>query len=234
MKLKTILVIALSLFVVEASFAQAKNKNKHKKITVSGYVTDVNEKPLARVAIVVDGVGSNVFTNKKGFYKIKIKPETETLMAYEMNHGGVEIEYVGHTKINFVLLADPTNAKYISPEEGKMYDYGYGKEIKKNSSSSMFLIEGNNLDNNSYKDIYDMIRGKVPGVSVIGSTVKIRGIGSVNSGTSPMFIVDGVEAISIDNISPILVQSITVLKGPETAIYGSRGANGVIVITLKK
>jgi len=232
MKLKTIVIIALSLLVLEVSFAQVKAKTK--KILVSGYVTDVNEKPLARVAIVVDGVGSNVFTNKKGFYKIKIKPETETLMAYEMNHGGVEIEFDGHTKINFVLLADPTNAKYISPEEGKMYDYGYGKESKKNSNSSMSLIDGNNLDNNSYKDIYDMIRGKVPGVVVVGSSIKIRGIRSVNGGTEPMFVVDGAEAISIDNISPILVQSITVLKGPETAIYGSRGANGVIIITLKK
>jgi len=232
MKLKTIVIITVSLLIVEVSFAQLKDKVK--KILVSGYVTDMNEKPLDRVAIIVDGVGSNVFTNKKGFYKIKIKPETETLMAYEMNHGGVEIDYVGHTKINFVLLNNPTNARYISPEEGKMYDFGYGKESKKNSSSSMSLIDDNNLDNNSYKDIYDMIRGKVPGVMVVGSTIKIRGTGSVNGGTSPIFIVDGVESISIDNISPILVQSITVLKGPETAIYGSRGANGVIVISLKK
>lgn len=230
MNWKTLVIIALSLFVVQASFGQSKKK----KIAISGYVTDVNENPLKGVVIIADGVASKVFTNKKGFYKIRIESETKTLMAFDPNHGGIEVELDGHTKINFVLLADTNNHQYISPEEVKFYDYGYGVVSKKNSSYNMALIDENNLDNNSYKDIYDMIRGKVPGVSVIGSTIKIRGTGSVNGPTDPMFIVDGFQAYSIDNISPIMVESITVLKGTEAAIYGSRGANGVIVITLKK
>jgi TonB-dependent SusC/RagA subfamily outer membrane receptor len=105
---------------------------------------------------------------------------------------------------------------------------------KKESSTGMASVDEKNMDNNSYKDIYDMIRGKVPGVSVIGSTIKIRGIRSVNGSSDPMFIVDGAETFSINDISPSQVNSITVLKGTESAIYGSRGANGVIVITLKK
>lgn len=230
MNWKALVIITLSLFVIQASFAQSKSK----KITISGYVTDVNKKPLKDVSIIADGKSSNVFTNKKGFYKIKLKPDTKTLAAFDPNHGGIEVELDGHAKINFVLLEDPTNPHYIHPDENKLYDYGYGKVSKKNNVYDMALIDENNLDNNSYKDIYDMIRGKVPGVSVIGTKIKIRGTRSANGPTDPMFIVNGNEAYSIDNISPVLVESITVLKGTEAAIYGSRGANGVIVITLKK
>lgn len=230
MNWKTLVIIALSLLLIESLPAQ----NKKKKISVSGYVTDVNENPLRGIAILKDGMSSKVFTNKKGFYKIKIEPETKTLMAFDPNHGGIEIEFDGRSKINFVLLADTNNRQYVSPEKVKFYDYGYGVVSKKSSVYDMALIDEKDLDNNSYKDIYDMIRGKVPGVSVIGSTIKIRGTRSVNGSTDPMFIVDGQHALSIDYISPIVVESITVLKGNEAAIYGSRGANGVIVITLKK
>jgi len=230
MKLKTMVIIVLSLFIVEATFSQSKTK----KITVSGFVTDVNETPLEGVGIITDGVSSNVFTNKKGFYKIKIKPDTKTLTAFDPNHGGIEVEFDGHTKINFKLLADTNNPHYINPTDEKLYNYGYGTISKKESSTGMASVDEKNMDNSSYKDIYDMIRGQVPGVSVIGSTIKIRGIRSVNGSSDPMFIVDGVESFSINDIIPSRVNSITVLKGTESAIYGSRGANGVIVITLKK
>ena len=77
-----------------------------------------------------------------------------------------------------------------------------------------------------------MIRGKVPGVSVVGNSIVIRGVNSVNASSDPLLIVDGVTVSSIDNISPSMVKSISVLKGPDAAIYGSRGANGVLLITL--
>ena len=230
MNWKTIIIIALSLVVIEASMAQGKKK----KISVSGYVTDVNEKPLQGVSIVVDDVRSNVFTNNKGFYKIKIKPETKTLMAYSLNHGGIEIEYNGRAKINFVLLADTTNPNYIRPDEGKIYDFGYGKVSEKNSTSSMGNIESKDMEQNTYASIYEMIHSKVPGVVVRGKEITIRGISSLNAQTNPIFVVDGMETASIDYINPRDVKSISVLQGSSAAMYGSRGSMGVIVITLKK
>jgi len=86
--------------------------------------------------------------------------------------------------------------------------------------------------NKGYTNIYDMMRGRVPGVSVSGNKITVRGVNSVNMGTDPLFIVDGVTVSSIDNISPQMVKSISVLKGPEASIYGTRGACGVILITL--
>jgi len=231
MKLKTIVIIALSLLVVKVSFAQVKAKTK--KILVSGYVTDVNEKPLEGVSIIVDDTRSDVMTNKKGFYKIKVKPDTKTIMAYSINHGGIEVNFTGRTKINFILLADSTNSNYVSSEEGKMFDYGYGKVSKKHSTSSISNVEDNVIKNTSYTDIYQMIKGLVPGVAVSGRQITIRGISSMNAQGNPLFVVNGSEISSIDHINPTDVQSISVLKGPSAAMYGSRGSMGVIVITLK-
>ena len=85
-----------------------------------------------------------------------------------------------------------------------------------------------------YQDIYDMIRGRVAGVEVSGRSIKIRGTNSLNVSTEPLFVVDGVIVREIDDIAPETVKSIEVLKGPDAAVYGVRGSNGVIVITRKK
>lgn len=91
-----------------------------------------------------------------------------------------------------------------------------------------------NIKKKYYNNIYDMIDGEVSGVEVIGRSIRIRGIGSINSGTEPLFVVDGSPVMDISYIYPIQVESISVLKGASTAIYGSRGSNGVIIIKLKK
>jgi len=85
-----------------------------------------------------------------------------------------------------------------------------------------------------YQDIYDMIRGRVAGVEVSGRSIKIRGTNSLNVSTEPLFVVDGVIVREIDDIAPETVKSIEVLKGPDASVYGTRGSNGVIVITRKK
>ena len=229
MNWKTIVIIVLSLMVVETSYATVEKKKK--KITVSGYVMDVNEKPLEGISIIVDNVHSKKFTDRKGFYKIKIKPETKTLIAYDLNHGGIKMDYAGNSEINFVLMADSTNPNYISPEEGKKYNYVLIN--KKNSTSGMGVIDANDLENNAYTNIYQMIKGKVPGVTVVGSTIIIRGKSSIKMQSQPLFIVNGVETSTIDYLNPRDVKSISVLKPSSAGIYGSKGSMGVIIITLK-
>lgn len=217
MNWKTVIILSLSVFLVEASFAQAKKKQN--KIAISGYVTDVNGNPLQGISIISDSVISNVYTNKKGFYKIRIKPEANTLMAFDPNHGGVEVELDGHKKINFVLLADSNIHQDINPEEVKLYDYGYSKIRKIDRTTSTVLIDEKHMDDNSYKNVFDMIRGKA-------------GTGGISRNS--LYIVDGQEALNVEDISPVLIESITILNGTEKVIYGSRGARGVVVITLKK
>ena len=84
-----------------------------------------------------------------------------------------------------------------------------------------------------YQDIYDMIRGRVPGVEVSGKSIRIRGSNSLNVSTEPLFVLDGVIVSTIDQISPDNVKSIEVLKGPDATVYGTRGSNGVIIIKTK-
>lgn len=229
MNFKIIIIIAFSLWVVEGSFAQTK---RQKKVTVSGYVTDGNNKPLSGVTIIVDGVTLNRSTNSKGFYKIKVYPDIKSLMVYTLYNGGLEVEFRGKTKINFILEPNTSSeGKYIPKDQ--LVDLGYGNALKSNLSSSYGVIDGENSDDFTYKNIFDMIQGKVPGVVVSGSSVIIRGTNSINAGTQPLFVVDGSATEFIDYINPRDVKSISIIKGPATAIYGVKGANGVILITTK-
>ncbi|MFN2337116.1 MAG: TonB-dependent receptor plug domain-containing protein, partial [Bacteroidales bacterium] len=143
--------------------------------------------------------------------------------------------FEGQDKITLVL--DGTQAiKDFVPRwsEGDMeIDIGYGTQKKKNLTSDVGYIDAQNEAYGSYTNIYELIQGKVPGVQVTGNKITIRGIGSMNLSTDPLFVVDGVVVYSIDNISPSQVKSISVLKGSNAAIYGTRGANGVILITMK-
>jgi len=108
----------------------------------------------------------------------------------------------------------------INGKDGQVYSFSDIK-MKQNDASS-------------YNNILDYLRGRVPGVKVFpDGSISVRGIASINSGTKPLFIVDGTEVQAIDNISPMDISSIQVLKDASASIYGARGANGVIIIKTK-
>jgi len=109
---------------------------------------------------------------------------------------------------------------------------GYGKQVKRDITTSVSEVDIPK-DVNTYRSIYEMIQGRCPGVQVMGDRIIIRGINSVNSTTDPLFVVDGQPVEDISSINPNDVDSITVLKDSAASIYGNRGANGVILITLK-
>ena len=88
-------------------------------------------------------------------------------------------------------------------------------------------------DNRGYSNIYDYLRGKVPGVEVHGTEVTIRGVNSVNSASAPLILVDGVEIQDISNLSPMDVDHVEVIKDASASLYGFRAAGGVIKITTK-
>jgi TonB-dependent SusC/RagA subfamily outer membrane receptor len=106
-------------------------------------------------------------------------------------------------------------------------------EIKNESQNSLNVKDDKNIS--SYRNIYEYINGKVAGVTVSNSNeITIRGGSSWELSNEPLFVVDGVIVHSIDNISPLDVETITILKGVETSIYGSRGSNGVLEIITKQ
>ena len=114
----------------------------------------------------------------------------------------------------------------------ELLDTGYGKVKRKDNTGSISRLDMKGAE--SYTDIYSYIRGRVPGVEVRGTSITIRGRNSINSGTEPLILVDGVEINDLSVISPNMVESINVLKDASSSIYGVRGANGVIIITTRK
>ena len=115
---------------------------------------------------------------------------------------------------------------------------GYGTVKRRDLTSSVTTLKPKQNEIVNYNSIYEYLIGRVPGVWVDTSydppKVYVRGVNSVNGNTDPLFIVDGVEVQDISYINPSDVSSIDVLKDSSTAIYGSRGACGVIIITLRK
>jgi len=226
-----ILMIAIIALVAGG---RAEAQKQEKMITVTGTVSDTTMSPVAGALIVVDGLDSGVTTSKNGTFKVKVSPKAENIGAYTTNLGSAITMFEGQDKITLVLDGTQVLKNFVPvAAEGEMkIDIGYGSVKKKNLTTSVGYIDAQDESNASYTNIYEMIQGKVPGVQVSGQKITIRGISSINSSTDPLLVVDGIVVNSIDNISPRQVKSISVLKGSDAAIYGSRGAGGVIMITM--
>ena len=226
-----ILLLIFSLLISE----NIEGQKNSKKGIVSGYVTDVNNQPVAGAMILTDRQQTGIVTNRKGFYKVRVTPDTRMIGAYSDVKGSAEAPADGGTEVNIVLYG-PHAIEGFMPEvtgEEEMVNIGYGKVKKKDLTTPTGQIDGRGNKYDSYTSIYDMIRGEVPGVQVVGTQILIRGMSSLNSSNDPLLVVDGMPVSSIENISPREVKSISVLKGSDAAIYGTRAAGGVILIDLK-
>jgi TonB-dependent SusC/RagA subfamily outer membrane receptor len=231
MKTKIALIIVSLIFSVAASTAQSG-----KKIQVTGKITDASQAPVEGVMIFADNQNTGKVSDKNGLYKVKVPANTKSIRVMTLTGGVAEAPLDGKTVVDFSFaqnLTGPANksVKNEKAEEEKV-NIGYGTVDKKDLLTPVSKIDSKK-DTYVYKDIYEMLKGK-PGVQVTGRTIKIQGASSFMSGTDPLFVVDGVITEQIDNISPQQVKSIEILKGSSASIYGSRGANGVILISLKK
>lgn len=202
--------ISLLLFVFVLVVQPPAEAQKAKSITISGRVVDTDNNPVAGAAIFIDKKKTSAVTDQNGNYSIKVKQGAEEILVLSLMSGASEQAVGGRTTIDFVLS---------------------GKAVPEPSREP---LKGLNIKDSAvpvYQDIYDMIRGRVPGVEVSGKSIKIRGTNSLNVSTQPLFVVDGVITEDIDGIAPETVSRIEVLKGPDASVYGTRGSNGVIIIT---
>jgi TonB-dependent starch-binding outer membrane protein SusC len=222
------------LFFVVFSCVTTSAQKANKKITITGIVMDMNGKPVSGAIIFIDGKQTNITTDEKGFYKIKVNPKAKTLSVFTLMNGLNEAQLTGQSTINFTMTAAGPSQKTETQSKSKdeTVNVGYGTMKKKDMTTQVGKIDGTNPKYASYRNIYEMIRGELPGVQVMGKSIIIQGPTSVNLPNDPLLVVDGVIVPSIDDISPLQVKSIEVLKGSSAAIYGSRGANGVVMITL--
>lgn len=228
MKIKVLL--SLMVFTISAL------SSGQKKTEVTGMVKDANQIPVRGAAIFIDGQNTGKQTNKKGFYKVTVEPSAKILRVLAADGRSADQPIDSKNEIVFILPASFNGTVNVNTETenaDEQVNVGYGSVRRKDLVSPVTSVDGEK-NQFVYKDIYEMLRGK-PGVQVNGTSVKIQGgANTLMSGTDPLFVVDGVTVSSIDFVMPESVKSIEILKGTSASIYGSRGANGVILITLKK
>ena len=227
---KNILVLMMMLFSVLPVFAQ--------NVEIKGTVTDnLTKEPLPGVNIKVDGNSTlGTVTDIDGKYLIKVPTGDVTLVFSFIGYTTQSIAVQGRALIDVAL-------DMASTELGEVIAIGYGKARKRDITGSVASVKGQDLQRIPVASAVEALTGKMAGVQVTtteGSpdaqvTIRVRGGGSITQDNSPLYIVDGFPVNSISDISSATIQSIDVLKdASSTAIYGSRGANGVVIITTKE
>ena len=114
---------------------------------------------------------------------------------------------------------------------------GTGKYVSKSDDdTNTYSSTKIKVDNNAaaYKDIYEYLQGKVPGVQIVGTSIRIRGMSTRTGNPDALIILDGMEVSDVSDVSPADIASVEVLKDSEATLYGMRGANGVVIIKTKK
>ncbi|MEA4839409.1 MAG: TonB-dependent receptor [Bacteroidales bacterium] len=222
------------LYLVEKKIIEPKNiPNQSKKIT--GLVTDEKGDPIIGALVVLKGSNTRTITNVNGEFSFEAPDQSEIL-----------ITYLGY-KRTVLKVSKANNYQIILEEDFKSLDevvvVGYGTQKKINLTGSVQSINSDDILRRSVSTGSAALQGSIPGLTAIQSSgqpgadnasIKIRGLGSLNSSTSPLVLIDGVEG-NMDRIDLNSVESITVLKDAASAsIYGSRASNGVILVTTKR
>jgi TonB-dependent SusC/RagA subfamily outer membrane receptor len=205
------------------SYGQNADKKSDKLVTISGKVLTFDQNPVAGGVLYVDNIRTNIITKSNGSYKIKVSPSATSLEIRSDIYGSCEAAINGQTTINFVIK--DANAPVLKSEDNP------GTKKLQDSIEKPSGHRGKKM--NTYNDIYQMIRAEVSGVVVSGKSIQIQQGHSFFGSSTPLFVINGITVESIDNVNPLEVKSIKILKGSEAAIYGLRGSNGVVSITLK-
>ena len=216
--------------------------------TITGKVTDDNGRPIVNATVLIKETGAGTSTDVGGNFSIQTDTRSKTLVISYIGMASQEITIGNRTTINTTLK-----------QEGRSMDevvvVAYGTQVKKKVTGAISRVNGRDLENKPFTSVDQMLQGKVPGLLSTSPTgqpggiqqIRIRGIGSVTAGAAPLYVIDGVPVNSGDfsrlnntsnalaGLNPNDIESVSVLKDAASAsIYGSRAANGVILITTKQ
>ena len=209
--------------------------NQTNNITVKGKIVDDKGEPLIGATVQQKGTTVGVMTNASGTFSLTV-PSDATLVVSYVGCSTQEIFVGGKTDIGIITLASDVK------ELEQVVVIGYGTQRKVDLTGSVAIVNAEEMKKVSHSNISTMLEGKVAGVQITSDgqpgadpTVRIRGIGSFGS-TAPLYIVDGVPmGTTIRDFSPNDIETLQVLKDASAAaIYGSRAANGVVIITTKQ
>lgn len=228
--------IVYSLFLL-LIFAVKPAQSQDEKV-VSGTVTDAaTGETIPGVNIMVKGTTIGTSTGAEGNYELAVPSLQDTLVVSFIGYQTQEVPISGRDVVDLSM-----QSQAISGEE--LVVTGYGVQQKSDVTGSIGMVSADDLNKQTSFNALQGLKGKVAGVSIFSNSgsptgsnrVVIRGTGSINAGTEPLYVVDGVAMQDgIEYMNPNNIESIEVLKDASaTAIYGSRGANGVILVTTKR
>ena len=222
--MKRVLLSSALLLVSTLTFAQSK---------VSGTVKDANGESLIGVSVMEVGTNNGAVTDMNGNYTLNVKPGAK-----------LKLSYIGFTP---QTVKAGSNSQIVLQEDNTALNevvvVGYGTMRRKDVTSSITTVKAEDLNQGVFTDPGQMLQGKVPGLVVSSTadpngspTITLRGASTLRTGAmSPYYVVDGIPGVDISIVSPEDIESIDVLRdATATAIYGSKAANGVIIITTKK
>ena len=220
------LFVLMALFMSVQLFAQQK---------VSGTVKNAFGEPLIGVFVFEEGTQNAVATDEEGKYILTVKPSAT-----------LHFSYIGYSDISLPVqgpVLDVTMTEDVTTLDDVVV-IGYGHTTRKEITGSVASVKSDDFLQGSNSSPYDLINGKIAGLSIVrydggdpngGISIQLRGNTTMSAGAEPLVVIDNVVGGSLDSINPEEIESIDVLKdGSAAAIYGTRGTNGVILITTKK
>jgi TonB-linked SusC/RagA family outer membrane protein len=214
----------------------AGSQMRAQSVTLEGTVKDASGLSLPGVNILEKGTKNSSSTDFDGRYKIKVSNPKAILSFSFIGFKTRDISVEGKSKVDVTLSEDSNNLNEVIV-------VGYGTTKKSDLTGAVSTLSGNDMRKIPVANVAEALTGRVAGVQVTSSEgspdseikIRIRGGGSLTQDSSPLYIVDGFPVNSINDISSSDIESMTILKdASSTAIYGSRGANGVIIVTTKK
>ena len=223
------------VFALQGTAESMKMEITQQTVTVSGVVKDRKGEPIIGANIMEKGTTNGTITDFDGKYTLKVKNAKSILVVSYIGYQTQEIP-VGNGGKKDITMQDDSELM------DEVVVIGYGTQRKGDVTSAISSVKSESFVKGAVTDAGQLIQGKVAGLNIslpsgdpTGNTqIMLRGISSLKGGTSPLVLVDGVPG-SLNTVAPEDVESIDVLKdGSATAIYGTRGTNGVIIITTKQ
>lgn len=223
---KAFLTLVAMLLAIPA-FAQS--------IDVTGTVVDDQGEPLIGVTVMVEGTSNGTATDLDGNYSIKGVPSKGKLVFSYIGYSQQVVDVKGRTQINITMSED-------SKALDELVVVGYGQIKKADLTGSVSVVDAGQITAKGSASVLEAMQGAVPGVSITKASgrtngtidIEIRGKSSINSDTTPLYVVDGVQTSDISFLNPQDIERVDILKdASSTAIYGSRATAGVVMITTK-
>ena len=201
--------------------------------TITGTVSSEDGETLIGASVQVKGTSTGAVTDLDGNYTISVSNDAKTLVVTYTGYSDAEVA-IGASNIVDVTLSEGV-------ELSEVVVIGYAPIAREKVLGAVSSVKSEEIVENTPVSAFDAVQGRLAGVQILtnggpgsGFDIKIRGVSTFSSGTSPLYVVDGQQLENIDNIDPNDIESLEVLKdGATAAIYGSRGANGVVLITTK-